>query len=287
MEVSGHMKKLGIVYSSGSPNTAHKVKGAEIDYSVPAAKRGINMLLAKHRKEEYHTEVLMPCFEAPVIPVLRVPPEKAKIALVTDGGLVPKGNPDDIPPANAQKFCIYSFYGKDRLSSEDYEISHQGYNNAYILEDPNRLMPVDALRSLERRDEVGKLSDIFYTLAGVMTSAKNSEIFGGKIARSLKETDVDAVILSSTCGTSTRCGAIIAKEIECVGIPVVQATNLTKIAETVGVNRILRGGSVEYVFGNPRLSSEDELKYRETMVRKALWMLSAMPPENEALVCAP
>jgi glycine reductase len=244
------------------------------------------MLLAKYRKEEYCTEVPMPNAEISSVPILSRPLSESKIALVTDGGLVPKGNPDDVTPSNAKKFCIYSFYGKEQLSPEDYEISHQGYNNALILEDPNRLMPVDALRRLERQGVIGKLSDIFYTLAGVMTPAENSEAFGEKIALSLKETEADAVILSSTCGTSTRCGAIIAREIERVGIPVVQATNLTKIAESFGVNRILRGNSVECVFGNPRLSREDEVKYREEMVQKALWMLSATPPQNGSLVYA-
>ena len=41
---------------------------------------------------------------------------------------------------------------------------------------------------------------------------------------------VDAVLITSACGTSTRCGAYIGIEIEKRGIPVVQITNLTRIA---------------------------------------------------------
>ena len=36
---------------------------------------------------------------------------------------------------------------------------------------------------------------------------------------------------------------MITKEIQRAGIPVIQVTNLTKIAEGIGSNRILRGNS--------------------------------------------
>lgn len=74
------------------------------------------------------------------------------------------------------------------------------------------------------------------------------------------------------------------KEIQRAGIPIVQVTNLTKIAEGIGVNRILRGNSVLHVFGNPALSPEREYAYRRDMVEKALSLLEEVPEGGGSLV---
>ncbi len=75
---------------------------------------------------------------------------------------------------------------------------------------------------------------------------------------------------------------MITKEIERAGIPIVQVTNLTKIAEGIGSNRIFRGGnSVLHVFGNPSLPKTNEVTYRKGLVSKVLDMLTEMPPEGQ------
>lgn len=76
------------------------------------------------------------------------------------------------------------------------------------------------------------------------------------------------------------------KEIERAGIPVVQVTNLSKIAEGIGSNRILRGNSVLHVFGNPTLPQRSEKAYRKSMVEKALHTLEETPEEGRrSLIC--
>ncbi|MGI6157178.1 MAG: hypothetical protein ACOYH4_01680 [Saccharofermentanales bacterium] len=70
---------------------------------------------------------------------------------------------------------------------------------------------------------------------------------------------------------------MITKEIQRAGIPVVQVTNLTKIAEGIGANRILRGNSVLHVFGDPSLPLPSERDYREKQVNRALDMLEKVP----------
>lgn len=235
------------------------VSAPEINYSVPAAARGIDMLLAKYRGQKYQSEVVVHTCAGPAIPNLKKDLREARIALVTDGGLVPAGNPDNLLPTNATNFCICSIRGKKRLDASEYEISHQGYDNQTVLEDPNRLLPVDVLRDLESEGVIGSLSENFYSTAGVMTSVENSSSFGRQIASRLLEDRVDAVILSSTCGTSTRCGAYMIKEIEHAGIPTVHVTNLTKISEGIGSSRIVCGNNICHVFGNPRLSPEAEV----------------------------
>lgn len=76
------------------------------------------------------------------------------------------------------------------------------------------------------------------------------------------------------------------KEIQRAGIPIVQVTNLTKIAEGIGVNRILRGNSVLHVFGNPSLPPDREYAYRREMVEKALALLERVPEEGARAVIA-
>ncbi|SHJ78404.1 glycine reductase [Hespellia stercorisuis DSM 15480] len=170
----------------------------DIDYTVPACKRGLDMLLNKYYHRNFHTEVVMPNHEDIPIPVLAKPLNEIKLAFVTDGGLVPKGNPDKMVPTNSKFFNSYSFEGVDKLDADDYEVSHQGYNNAFVLEDPNRLVPVDAAVSLEKEGKIGSLYASYYTTAGVMTPMEVGKKFGDDIAQDLKEHQVDAVILTST-----------------------------------------------------------------------------------------
>lgn len=77
---------------------------------------------------------------------------------------------------------------------------------------------------------------------------------------------------------------MITKEIQRAGIPVIQVTNLTKIAEGIGANRILRGNSVLHVFGDPSLPGPSEEAYRKQRVKKALDMLEKVPDEGQRAI---
>lgn len=169
-----------------------------IAYDVPAAQRGIDMLLKKYHGESFQTEVVMPRQEYIPLPVMKKALKEAKIALVTDGGLVPKGNPDSMPAVNSKTYKKYDFTGKERLEAQDYEVSHQGYNNLYVNEDPNRLVPVDAMNEAKRKGIIREVLPTYYTTAGVRTSLENAKKFGQAIAKELIEQQVDAVLLTST-----------------------------------------------------------------------------------------
>lgn len=170
----------------------------EIDYTIPAPVRGIKMLLDKYYKRNFHTEVMMPNHEDIPLPVLNKPLNEIKLGFVTDGGLVPKGNPDNMVPTNSKYYKNYSFGKAKRLDAADYEVSHQGYNNAFVLEDPNRLVPVDAAVELKKEGKIGDVLQSYFTTAGVMTPMEVGKKFGEGIAKELKENQVDAVILTST-----------------------------------------------------------------------------------------
>lgn len=170
----------------------------DIDYSIPAPKRALKMLLAKYYHQPFKTEVVMPNHEEIPVPVLNKPLSEAKIALCTDGGLVPFGNPDKMVVTNSTCFKSYPVAGKDSLKAGDYEVRHQGYNNAFVNEDPNRLVPVDAMRALEKEGFIGSLNDYYFTTAGVMTPMERGKKFGAGMAQMMKEQEVDAAILTST-----------------------------------------------------------------------------------------
>jgi glycine reductase len=149
-----------------------KVVNEESDRT--GAERVVDMLLRKLKDEEYETEVVQPQFyrvkPAPAITDL----SSAKIGLVTDGGLVPEGNPDNIESSDATHYGSYSFEGVEFLDPAKYEVRHGGYDNAFILKNPNRLVPVDIMRELEKKRKIGKLHEIFYSTTGVATKIENA-----------------------------------------------------------------------------------------------------------------
>ncbi|MDO5015779.1 MAG: glycine/betaine/sarcosine/D-proline family reductase selenoprotein B [Eubacteriales bacterium] len=241
-----------------------------INYGIPAPKRCVSMLLAKYKCENYHTEVDM---YAPVqmdSPVLKVPLSEARIIMITDGGLVPVGNPDRIPPTNANSFGIYSFGRCKSLESGNYEVSHQGYCHNEIDFNPNRLLPVDILSFLTDKGVIGELYPYFVSTTGVMVPCENAKSLGSRIADFVKKRPIDAAIIVSTCATSTRCGSYIGIALENKDIPAVQITNLTDIAKSTGMHRVISGDSVDCPIGNSKMSSEIEWHFRQNIVLNAL-----------------
>lgn len=162
------------------------------------AERVVSMLLAKLAGEPFEPEVTLPKYDriepAPRIKDIR----SATIALVTDGGLVPKGNPDRIENRHATRFGAYSISLVDPLKRDDYEVVHGGYDEIFVNEDPNRLLPVDVMRDLEKEGVIGKLHDRFYSTSGLASVVKSSEKMGKGIAEQLKAGGVSGAILTST-----------------------------------------------------------------------------------------
>jgi glycine reductase complex component B subunit gamma len=163
-----------------------------------AAERLVQMLVAKTIGEPFESEFTPPAFAAVPAPAPVADLSKARVAIVTDGGLVPKGNPDHIAPYAATNWGAYDISALDDLQGENYEVSHRGYDTRYVEQDPDRLVPVDALRDLEKAGIVGKLHDRFISTSGLANPLANSRRLGHEIAEKLKQEGVDAVILTST-----------------------------------------------------------------------------------------
>lgn len=162
------------------------------------SERAVEMLVKKLKGEEFKTEYPMPDFD-------RVDPNpaikditKSTIALVTSGGIVPKGNPDHIESSSASKYGKYDIEGVFDLTEETYETAHGGHDPVYANLDADRVLPVDVLRDLEKEGKIGKLHRYFYSTVGNGTSVANSKAFAEEFSKELLSDGVDAVILTST-----------------------------------------------------------------------------------------
>lgn len=163
-----------------------------------AAERLVDMLLAKVKDQPYESE-MMPTTFAPIpMPAPVKDLSQAKVMLITDGGLVPKGNPDKIQGSAATRWGVYDIGGCDDLKGENYEISHGGYDAQFVRQDPDRLVPLDVMRDLEREGVIGKLHDAFISTSGLANPLSNTRRMGREMARRAKELGIDAIILTST-----------------------------------------------------------------------------------------
>lgn len=162
------------------------------------AVRAAEMMVKKLKGEEFVTEFPMPVFDK-VAPNAAIKDMKnAKIALVTSGGIVPHGNPDHIESSSASKYGKYDIDGVMNLKEGEWETAHGGYDPTYANQDSDRVLPVDALRELEKEGEIGELHRYFYTTVGNGTAVASSKGFAEEFSKELLADKVDAVILTST-----------------------------------------------------------------------------------------
>jgi glycine reductase complex component B subunit gamma len=171
---------------------------ANVVAAATAAERATAMLLDKLAGRPFTSEVPRPAFSRIAAPRLLKSLDGATIALVTDGGLVPRGNPDGIEPLNATRYGAYSIAGQRELDAGAYDNPHRGYDTSWVKADPHRLVPVDVARELEQRGAIGKLHETVYSTVGVATTLAQSARMGQEIADKLRAAGVDAVILTST-----------------------------------------------------------------------------------------
>ncbi len=162
------------------------------------AERAVAMLLNKLKGKPFESEISLPQYDR-VEPAPRIQEMgSATVALITDGGLVPSGNPDKIESVGATRFGVYSIEGVDRLHPDDFEVYHIGYDPIFIHADPNRLVPVDILRDMENEGVIGKLHNKFYSTSGAVCIVENIRKIGQSIAEELKTEGVSCAILTST-----------------------------------------------------------------------------------------
>lgn len=163
----------------------------------PGAARAIEMLLKKVKGDEYRTEWPLPQYDKVVPPAAVTAQAPILIALVTEAGVVPKGNPDRMPSGWATKFQKYDITGIDDLTSENFETIHGGFDTSKANDDPDRLVPLDAARELESEGKI-KLHPFLYSTTGNMGSIKTMSGLGAEIAAELISSGVQAAVVGAT-----------------------------------------------------------------------------------------
>lgn len=163
-----------------------------------AAARAVQLVLRRLGGDRDATEVPVGGFGAvdPAAPI-----DKAggvTVALVTEGAVVPAGNPDRLESARATRWLRYPIDGVSALDSGVWESVAGGFATTAANADPNRLVPLDAARTLEREGAIGRLHDEFLVTVGNGTPVATARRFGVEWAAELRKAGVQAAILTAT-----------------------------------------------------------------------------------------
>lgn len=165
----------------------------------PAAERAVALLRRRLSGEAgAGGEIPLPRFERvrPAPPL--EDPAAAKIALLTEGAVVPADNPDRLESARATKWLRYPLKGASELGSGRYVSVHGGFSTQWANADPHRILPLDVARELERDGRIGELHDEYFVTAGNGTSVAAAARFGREWAAALHAAEVQAAILTAT-----------------------------------------------------------------------------------------
>ncbi len=191
---AGSGQEIGSAHEEGYFPTGRRVVRTD---PVRTVDRAFLMLMAKLEGKPFETEIAIEKFDAvpPASPVVDL--KKARLAVITTSGLVPKGNPDHFRMFNATQWHKYRL-PKDRiLRPEEWELIHGGFNTSYAQKNPYFVLPLDALNAVAG-GAYGELADSFYSITGVGTSLKTAREAGREIAASMHEDRVDAAVLVAT-----------------------------------------------------------------------------------------
>ena len=188
-------ERLGPAEADGYLGRGVRVPGRR---GRPGHERAAAMLRAKLRGEPFTSELPILAYEAirPAAPVADLP--RATVALVTTGGLVPKGNPDRLSAASSTTWFRYSIDGLNALSAADWDCVHRGFYTAIVKENPNYILPLHVVRALEREGAIGGVYPWFFTTSGVGTANRESKRMGAEMAAELRAAHVDVALLVAT-----------------------------------------------------------------------------------------
>jgi len=160
--------------------------------------RAVEMLLNKLAGRPFATEIPVERPEQIPIPPRMENLTDACIALACTGGVVPLGNPDGFRMFKNTQWRKYSIDKLNSMKDAKWEVIHGGYNNAFMLANPNYGVPLDACRQLEREKAFARLYPYFYATSGAAGLVSDIRAIGMTMVRDMKAEGVDAVLLVST-----------------------------------------------------------------------------------------
>ena len=191
----GHGESVGPAESAGYFPRGIRVEGKRY---ASAATRAGDMLMARLTGSQWTTELRIeaPDSTVPADPVADL--SKARIAMMTSGGLVPKGNPDGQVRGGSTRWWKYSIDGLSGLSGEEWESVHRGFFVGITNDEPNYVMPLDVMRQLEDAGGVAEVHPTAISVSGVGTHVSDSIRIGDEMAEYLKGERIDGALLVAT-----------------------------------------------------------------------------------------
>lgn len=163
-----------------------------------AAQRAVALVLDRLGGDEEATEIPLPAFDrvTPAGPV--EDPAEALVALLTEGGFVPAGNPDRLESSRATKWLRYSLEGRDSVPEGEFESVHGGFSTQWANAQPARILPLDVARELEGEGAIGGLHAEYFVTTGNGATVADARRFGTEWAAELHQAHVQAAILTAT-----------------------------------------------------------------------------------------
>ena len=163
-----------------------------------AAERAAELLVRRLGGDREASEIPLPSFDqvTPAAPI--ADPAEALLALLTEGGFVPAGNPDRLESARATKWVRHSLEGRDSAEAGEFESVHGGFSTQWANAEPNRILPLDVARELEREGAIGGLHAEYFATTGNGTTVADARRFGVEWAAELRGAKIQAAILTAT-----------------------------------------------------------------------------------------
>lgn len=162
------------------------------------AERAVDMLAAKLAGRPFETEVPLPQYDR-AEPAGALPVETPlRLALVTEGGLVPQGNPDRLESARATKWLKYPLPTNGKLEAGSYYSVHGGFDTATVNSDPHRILPLDAVRKLMSEGVIQETIGFYYVTTGMTAPIARARQFGADMAQDLLAQRANMVLLTAT-----------------------------------------------------------------------------------------
>src|SRR5450756_1990459 len=204
-EIMPRLVQFGVKLAQRQPHGPANVEGylpRGIRYNErvgkTAAERAVDMVLLKVRGQPYQTEIRLEAQERVTPPAPLGPLDQAVVAIVTEMGFLPHGNPDRIASSRNKVWGRYNITGMNSVSSDKFMYIHGGYNTKDVDQDPNRGVPVDALRDMEREGRIKQLVDEVFSTCGNGGALTEMKRIGQEMAREVKRRGATAVIIPAT-----------------------------------------------------------------------------------------
>lgn len=204
-EALGSMARLALKLGSGEELGPAAEDGyfprdirREGERYASAATRSGDMLVARLTGKPWTTELRIdiPDVATPAQPIADL--SKASIAIMTAGGVVPKGNPKGQARGGSTSWWLYDIGKLSTLAPEDWESIHRGFYVGVTNENPNYAAPLDVMREIEDAGGVRLVHDEMLSVSGVGTHVSDSRRLGKEMAQHLKDNKIDGALLVAT-----------------------------------------------------------------------------------------